>query len=96
MGSSASKVGLLSDPSPKSGYFSFMKSMVSYNKNKDLDEDLDKNKRAPHLWNRTQDPAPDEAAPRNRQANRTEVKFRTKFDPRVTARYNIHSPIREK
>uniref|UniRef100_A0AAR2KJW5 non-specific serine/threonine protein kinase n=1 Tax=Pygocentrus nattereri TaxID=42514 RepID=A0AAR2KJW5_PYGNA len=40
MGSSACKVGLLPEPSSKTGHFSFMKSVMSYNKNKDFDEDL--------------------------------------------------------
>ncbi|KAI4891750.1 hypothetical protein NFI96_030068 [Prochilodus magdalenae] len=93
MGSSASKVGLLPEPSSKGGYFSFMKSVVSYNKNKDFDEDLKKQKRAAHLWSRTQGPVSDGDATRTRQVNKAEVKFRTKFDPRVTARYDIKALI---
>ncbi|XP_036427722.1 serine/threonine-protein kinase H1 [Colossoma macropomum] len=93
MGSSASKVGLLSEPSSKTGHFSFMKSVMSYNKNKDFDEDLKKQKRAPHPWSPTQGPVNDGAASRIRQTNKAEMKFRTKFDPRVTARYDIKALI---
>ncbi|XP_007259741.3 serine/threonine-protein kinase H1 [Astyanax mexicanus] len=94
MGSSTSKVGLLPEPPAKRGYFSgFMKSVVSFNKNKDFEEDQSKPRRAPHLWSRTQGHVSDGAAARNRQANKAEVKFRTTFDPRVTARYDIKALI---
>ncbi|KAL7856817.1 hypothetical protein SRHO_G00157160 [Serrasalmus rhombeus] len=55
---------------------------MSYNKNKDFDEDLK---------NPTQGFVSDGS--RIRQANKAETKFRTKFDPRVTARYDIKALI---
>uniref|UniRef100_A0A3B4DM08 non-specific serine/threonine protein kinase n=1 Tax=Pygocentrus nattereri TaxID=42514 RepID=A0A3B4DM08_PYGNA len=82
MGSSACKVGLLPEPSSKTGHFSFMKSVMSYNKNKDFDEDL----KSP-IQGFVSDGS------RIRQANKAETKFRTKFDPRVTARYDIKALI---
>ncbi|XP_072524035.1 serine/threonine-protein kinase H2 [Salminus brasiliensis] len=93
MGSNTSKVGLLPEPSAKSGYFSFMKSVVSFNKKKDFDEDLSKPKIAPCLRSRTQGHVSDGAASRNRQASKAEVKFRTTFDPRIMARYDIKALI---
>ncbi|XP_066519187.1 serine/threonine-protein kinase H1 [Hoplias malabaricus] len=92
MGTSSSKVGLLPEAPSKNSYFSFMKSFMDLKK-RDIDEDLKKQKRAPYLWSTSQGPVSDGGASRKRQANKAEVKFRTKFDPRVTARYDIKALI---
>ncbi|XP_053368088.1 serine/threonine-protein kinase H1 homolog [Clarias gariepinus] len=92
MGNSSSKVGLMSEPPMKHGYFSFMK--VKSNKNKNFDKDLCKDKKQSHLWSGCSNERRNNCTDsRNRHANKCEVTFRTRFDPRITARYEIKALI---
>ncbi|GAA6106663.1 serine/threonine-protein kinase H1-like [Tachysurus ichikawai] len=91
MGLSSSKVGLISEPPKKHGYFSFMK--VKSNKNKEFFNESCENKKQLHLWSECSSERSNKSETRNRHANKCEEKFRTRFDPRITARYDIKALI---
>lgn len=85
MGNSSSKVGLMSEPPKKYGYFSFMRGQSK--KNKDFNQEFYKYKKQPHLWTGCSNERSNNSETRNRDTNKCEEKFRTRFDPRITARY---------
>ncbi|XP_046709866.1 serine/threonine-protein kinase H1 homolog [Silurus meridionalis] len=91
MGSSSSKVGLMSEPPKKSEYFSFMK--IKSPKNEDCDKDLLKHKKQPCLWIGGRNEQTGNFKSGNRHQNICKEKFRTRFDPRITARYDIKALI---
>ncbi|KAK3529546.1 hypothetical protein QTP70_032061 [Hemibagrus guttatus] len=91
MGNSSRKVGFISEPPKKHGYFSFMK--VKSNKNKEFDNEFCKTKKQLHLWNGCSNERSNMSETRNRHANKCEEKFRTRFDHRITARYDIKALI---
>lgn len=92
MGISSSKVDLMSEPPSKHGFFSFMKGKCS--KTKDFDNKFCKhNTLWPHLWSGCGNEKRDNSETRNRHANKCEEKFRTRFDPRITARYCLYHSV---
>ncbi|XP_060794857.1 serine/threonine-protein kinase H1 homolog [Neoarius graeffei] len=66
---------------------------VKSNKNKDFDKEFCKYKRQPHLWSGSSNKRSDNPETRTRHANKCEETFRTRFDPRITARYDIKALI---
>ncbi|XP_034165388.2 serine/threonine-protein kinase H1 homolog [Pangasianodon hypophthalmus] len=91
MGNSSSKVGLMSEPPTKRGYFRFMK--VKSNKNKDFDKEFCKYQKQSHLRSGCSNERSKKPETRNKNTNKCEEKFRTRFDPRITARYDIKALI---
>ncbi|XP_058262339.1 serine/threonine-protein kinase H1 homolog [Hemibagrus wyckioides] len=91
MGNSSSKVGFISEPPKKHAYFSFMK--VKSNKNKEFGNEFCKTKKQLHLWSERSNERSNMSETRNRHGNKCEEKFRTRFDPRITARYDIKALI---
>ncbi|CAB1340756.1 unnamed protein product [Coregonus sp. 'balchen'] len=102
MGCGSSKV--LPEPSVKNGYVSFVKSVVCYShKRKELDNELQKCKgKQKDLWSvvqssgctGTQAPSSIQLPTgQDGQGHNKVAKYKAKFDPRVTARYDIKALI---
>lgn len=92
MGNSSSRVGLMSEPPKKHGFFSIMKSKS--NKNQDFKRDFCQNKKQPHVWSGSSNERTKKSEARNTHASKCEEKFRTRFDPRITARYFLYYTVK--
>ncbi|CDQ71787.1 unnamed protein product [Oncorhynchus mykiss] len=95
MGCGSTKV--LPESSVKNGYVSFVKSVVGYShKRKELDDELQKCKGTQkYFWSVVQSSGVTgtQAPSRDGQRHNKVAKYKAKFDPRVTARYDIKALI---